>query len=240
MDLRLRPMNGELQGVAMIEGKCPNCGHGIFGLAKACPRCAAARGRLAGMVVAGALGLLLVATATALVAVLRWDQLAAATETGVPADAHIAAGSTADLGWLSTAMSACDAEAAAAPGRLLFLVTPLTPVDKDVAPWHAKSINEMGNGLMLRRDDTLAALKSGALRLYPADYAFRILDQASDMIYKWRPALGVAKFSTAEAGTIATFKVQFGTAHSGDDAAWGGSFARQSGACHWVNAIISN
>jgi hypothetical protein len=48
------------------------------------------------------------------------------------------------------------------------------------------------------------------------------------------------KLSAAEAGPTSTFKVQFATAHSGSDAEWGGSFARQHGSCHWVNAIISN
>jgi ribosomal protein S27AE len=229
-----------LEGVEMIESKCPDCGHGVFGLAKACPRCGAPRGRLGGVLVAGALVLLLVAAMVALVTVLRGDQLAAATETGAPADEHIAAGSMADLSWLATAMRGCDAEARAAADRLIFLVTPLTPVVKDIAPWHAKSINDMGNGILLRSDDTLEGLKSGALRFYPADYAFRILDQASETIYKWRPSRGVAKFSTAEAGPIATFKVQFRTAHSGSDNEWGGSFTRQNGACHWVNAIINN
>jgi hypothetical protein len=224
----------------MIESKCSNCGHGVFGLARACPRCGAPRGRLAGVMVAGALGLLLVAAVVALVVVLRGDRLAAATETGAPADAHIAAGSMSDVSWLATAMSGCDAEARAASDRLIFLVTPLTPVLKDIAPWQAKSINDMGNAILLRSDDTIEGLKSGALRLYPADYAFRILDQASEAIYKWRPSLGVTKFSTAEAGPIATFRVQFGTAHSGDDSAWGGSFTRQNAACHWVNAVISN
>jgi ribosomal protein S27AE len=231
---------GDLEGVEMIESKCPNCGHGIFDLARACPRCGAPRGRFAGMMVAGALGLLLVAAVVALVVVLRGDRLAAATETGVPADEHIMVGSMADVSWLATAMSGCDAEARTAPGRLLFLVTPLTPVVHDIAPWHAKSINDMGNGILLRSDDTLDGLKSGTLRFYPADYAFRILDPAGEAIYKWRPSLGVTKFSTADAGPIATFKVQFGTAHSGGDSEWGGSFTRQNGACHWVNAIINH
>jgi hypothetical protein len=97
----------------------------------------------------------------------------------------------------------------------------------------------MGNGILLRSEDALEGLKSGTLRFYPADYAFRIRDQASDTIYKWRPSQGVTKFSTAESGPIATFKVQFETARGGSGTEWGGSFARQHGSCHWVNAIIN-
>jgi len=192
------------------------------------------------MMVAGALVLLLVAIGVAVVAVLGGHRLAAATETGAPADEQIAASSTADLSWLATAMSGCDAEAKTDVSTLHFLVTPLVSVAKDIAPWRAKSINNMGNGILLRSDDTLDGLKGGTLRIYPADYDFRILDQVSDTVYKWRPSMGVAKFSTADAGSISTFKVQFRTSRSGDAAGWGSSFNRQDGSCYWVNAIIGN
>jgi hypothetical protein len=225
----------------MIDSECPSCGDRISVLAKACPHCGVPRRvRLADLIVAGALVLPLAAIVVALVVVLRWHQLAAATETGAPADAQIAAGSTADLSWLATAMSGCDAEAKTDLDALHFLVTPLVSVAKDIEPWRAKSINDVGNGILLRSDDTFDGLKSGTLRLYPADYAFRILDQAGDAVYKWRPSAGVTKFSTAEAGPIATFKVQFRTSHSGSDVEWGSAFTRQEGSCHWVNAIIRN
>jgi hypothetical protein len=231
----------EQGGVAMLERECANCGERIVALAGACPHCGAPnRGRPAGMMVAGALALPLVAIVVAMVVVLRGDRLAAATETGAPADEHIAARSTTDPSWLATAMSECDAQARTDRARLLFLVTPLAVVAQDIAPWRAKSINDMGNGMLLRADDTLAGLKNGTLRFYPADYDFRMLDQAGDMVYKWRPSAGVTKLSAADAGAIATFKVQFRTARGGKDAEWGGSFNRQVGACHWVNAIIGN
>jgi hypothetical protein len=225
----------------MIGSECPNCGGGTFVLAKACPHCGAAIGlRLAGMMVAGALVLLLAAILVAGVVVLRGHRLAAATESGAPADEQIAASSTADFSWLATAMSGCDAEAKMDLGALHFLVTPLVSVAKDVAPWSARSINDVGNGILLRADDTLGGLKSGTLRVYPADYGFSILDQISDTVHKWRPSVGVAKFSVPGAGSISTFKVQFRTSHSGLDAEWGGSFTRQDGSCYWVNAIIRN
>ncbi|HEY3643542.1 MAG TPA: hypothetical protein VGL31_20770 [Xanthobacteraceae bacterium] len=223
-----------------IGGECPNCGGGTFLLAKACPACGAPiRLRPAGLMVAGALVLLLVAIVVAAVAVLRWHQLAAATATGAPADAQIAAPSTADLSWLATAMSQCDAQAKADSGMLHFLVTPLVSLAADAAPWRAKSINDAGNAIVLRADDTLDGLKSGTLRIYPADYDFSIFDQASGTVYKWRASVGVSKFSTADPGSMSSFNVQFKTARGGD-AAWGGSFTRQHGSCHWVNAIIDN
>jgi hypothetical protein len=225
----------------MTDGECRNCGGGTFVLAKVCAHCGAPlRLRTAGLLIAGALVLLLVAIVVAAVAVLGGHRLATATETGAAADARIAAGSTADPSWLATAMSGCDAQARTDLGVLHFLVTPLVAVTPDTAPWRAKSINETGNAVLLRSDDTLDGLKRGTLRIYPADYAFSISDRAGNTVYKWRAAAGVAKFSTAEAGSISTFNVGFRAARSGADAKWGGSFARHDDSCYWVNAIIGN
>jgi hypothetical protein len=227
--------------VEMIDNECANCGGGASVLAKVCPSCGAPIAlRVAGMVVAGALVLLLAATVAAAVVVLRWHQLAAATETGAPADEQIAASSTADLSWLATAMSGCDAEAKVTPNALHFLVTPLVPVAKDIAPWRARSISDAGKGILLRSDDTLEGLKSGTLRIYPADYGLTIVDPVGGEVHKWRPAVGVAKFSTADLGSISTFRVQFRTSRSGGDADWGGTFNRQDGSCYWANAIMGN
>ncbi len=223
----------------MIESECPNCGSGTFVLARACADCGAPlRLRLAGMMAIGALALLLVAVMAAAGAVLTWHQLAAATETGAPADGQIAAVSTADFGWLSTAMNACDAQAKTDLGTFRFLTTPLVAAAKDIAAWRAKSINDSGDGVLLRSDDTLDGLRSGALRIFPADYEFSISDPAGDTARNWRAAMGVAKFSTANPGSLSTFKVQFKTARNGDP--WGGSFRRLDGSCYWVNMIIGN
>jgi hypothetical protein len=224
----------------MIDGECPNCGGGTLVLAKACPDCGAPIAlRLAGMLVGGALVLLLAAVGVAVGVVLRGHRLAAATQTGAPADEQIAAGTTADFSWLANAMSGCDTEAKVHPDTLHFLVTPLVSTAKNIEPWRAKSINDSGNGILLRSDNTLEGLRSGALRIYPADYDFSIFDQDGNTVYKWRPLTGVAKFSTEEAGPISTFGVRFRTSHR-SDAEWGGSFTRQDGTCYWVNAIIIN
>jgi hypothetical protein len=222
----------------MTGTQCAHCGGGTSVFARACPHCGAPGGRVAGVMVAGALLLLLAAVMVAAVVVLRWHQLAVATETGAPADEQIAAGATADLGWLETAMSGCDDEAKADPETLHFLVTPLVPANGGTEPWRAKSISDAGNGIVLRSNDTLDGLKSGALRIYPADYAFSIFDPSDGELHRWQPSVGVTKFSTAEAGPIVTFKVQFRTSRSGAEADWGSSFNRLRGSCYWVNAIL--
>lgn len=231
----------ETMPVELTDSKCPHCGAGTFVLAKTCPHCGGPLAlRMAGMAVAGALALLLVAVLVAVVVVLRWHQLAAATDSGAPADQQIATLARADLGWLTTAMSECDAEAKTDKGVLHFLVTPLVAVAKDIEAWQAKSINDAGTSILLRSDDVLAGLKSGTLRIYAADYGFSIFGEAGNTIQKWRPAVGVAKFSASNAGPISTFKVQFRTSRTGSDADWGGSFNRLDGSCYWVNPVIDN
>jgi hypothetical protein len=225
----------------MIDRECPSCGDRTFVFAKACPHCGApSEVRIPGMMAAGSLVLLLVAVVVAFVVVLRGYRLAAATTTGVSADEQIVARSKADFGWLTSAMNACETEAKTDLGRLRFLVIPLAAVAKDDQQWRAKSINDIGNAILLRSDDALDGLKSRTLRLYPADYDFRVLDQATNTVYKWRASDGVAKFSTHDSGSISLFKVQFATAHSGSDVEWGSAFVRQDGTCYWVNAIIGN
>jgi hypothetical protein len=210
-------------------------------LARTCPHCGGPlKLGLAGMLVAGALALLLVAMVAAVVVVLTWHQLAAATESGAPADQQVAAASTADFTWLITAMSECDAEAKTDKGAFHFLVTPLVSVADDIEPWRAKSLTDAGDGILLRAEDMLAGLRSGALRVYPADYGFSIFDGDGNALHKWRPTVGVTKLSAPDAVPISTFKVQFRTSHSGSDPNWGGSFNHLSGSCYWVNAIIGD
>jgi predicted RNA-binding Zn-ribbon protein involved in translation (DUF1610 family) len=231
----------EAMSFGVTDGECPNCGAATLVLARACRHCGAAlKLRMAGMLVAGALALLLVAIVAAVVVLLSWHQLAAATESGALADEQIAAVSTADFSWLITAMSECDADAKADQGTFHFLVTPLVSVANDIEPWRAKSINDAGGGILLRAEDMLAGLKSGALQIYPADYGFSIFDEDGNALHKWRPTAGVAKLSAADVAPISTFKVQFRTSHSGGDPDSGGSFNRLSGSCYWVNAIIGN
>lgn len=222
-----------------IESDCPRCGEGAFVLVRFCPACGAARElQTAGLMVAGALALLLIAIVTAAVVVLVGHQLAAATETGDAVGEPVAADAAGDPSWLAKAMSQCDAEAKADADTLHFLVTPLVAVDGELAPWRAKAINDAGNGIMLRSEDAFDGLRRRTLRLYAADYGFGVLDAAGNLIYRWRPSVGVAKFSAANPGEMPTFTVQFRTAHTGSEPVQGGAFNRQNGSCYWVNAII--
>ena len=222
-----------------MASDCPRCGEAAFVLARSCPACGAARKiETTGLTLAGALALLLIAVVIAAVTILTGHQLAAATETGDAIGEPVAAGATGDPSWLAKAMNQCDAEAKADADTLHFLATPLVVVDSDLASWRAKAINDAGNGIMLRSEETFDGLRRGSLRLYAADYGFGVLDAADNLIYRWRPSVGVAKFTAANPGEMPTFMVQFRTAHTGSEPVQGGAFNRQKGSCYWVNAII--
>jgi hypothetical protein len=223
----------------MVESECPVCGDGVFAFAKCCPHCGGPnKARLAGFAVAGALAALAVAVMVALVLALRGHWVSTADTSDVPAAERIEAAGTGDLGWLTGAMDACEAQARQDTQTLYFLLLPLTSLPQDDAQWRSKSIIDVGNAILLRSDAALEGLKSGALRLYSGRYDFRILDVNANTVYKWKPATGVTKVSAPDSSAITLFKLQFQTSDADAGAQWGDPFNRQTGTCYWVNAII--
>jgi hypothetical protein len=223
----------------LVESECPACGDSVFVFAKHCPHCGApnTKARLAGFSVAGALALLVVAMVVALALALSGHGVSTA-DTGAPAGERIEAKGAGDFGWLTDAMTACEGQAQQDAQSLYFLLLPLASLAEDDAQWRAKSIIDIGNAILLRSDDALDGLKSGALRVYAGTYNFKILDVTANMVYQWKPATGVTKVSAPESSAITQFKLQFQTAGSKADAQWGDPFNRQTGTCYWVNAII--
>ena len=137
-------------------------------------------------------------------------------------------------------MAECDAEAAKEASSLEFLVIPLKSASGDAEQWRKKSLNDIGNAILLAADDTLEGLKGGTLSLSTEQYLFSIRDEATGIIYKWSPSVGVKKFLTAEADSIAQFRVQFQLGDKSSDADWGAAFIRRKGNCYWVNAILGH
>lgn len=225
----------------MIVHDCWHCGAPVSLFAKSCAYCGAAnRARLGGIAVAGALAFLFVAFVIAAVLVLWWPKNPAAPQ-GAPetAEQQPAAGAAGDFAWLTTAMQDCEAEAGKTPRVLHFLVIPLGSQPTDEAQWRAKSLNAIGNAILLNSKDSLDALQRGALRISRDQYVFRVRDEATGAIYQWKPSVGVAKFSSADADAVAAFKVQFRKNDQAPDD-WGNPFNRQAGTCYWVNAVIGN
>src|SRR5262249_30038660 len=152
-------------GFEMITTDCPNCGNSVFILAAACKRCGSRnRTRIAALAVVGSLLLLLAAVGIATVVVLRWDPISTPT----------------DFTWLTAAMDQCDTDAAKALDTLHFLVVPMTAKSDEEEDWKAKSLNDIGNAILLKQSDTLDGLKSGSLRLSREQYEFNMRDETTN------------------------------------------------------------
>jgi hypothetical protein len=207
----------------MITTDCPNCGTAILAFARSCRRCGAPnRTRLGALAVAGALLLLIIAVAVTLVAMLRWQQ----TSTGD------------EFAWLEKAMEECDAEAETTPDTLRYLVVPMGSAPGEDAAWRAKSLNDVGNAILLSQRETLDGLRGESLRISTERYEFSVRDEATSAIYKWTPSLGVKKFLIPNAAKSVDFKVQFRTKERTSETEWGATFVHRAGTCYWVNAII--
>jgi hypothetical protein len=213
----------------MIATQCRHCREKVFAFARACRNCGAPnKARMVAIAVAVGLAVLVVVGGT-IVALLRGHEATHATP----------AASRDEFGWLSTAMAECDAEAAKAESTLEFLVVPLTAAPAEAEQWRKKSLNDIGNAILLTADDMLDGLKRGALSISAEQYLFSIRDEATGVVYKWSPSAGVKKFLTADASAIEQFKVQLQLGDKANEAAWGMAFVRRKGNCYWVNAILS-
>jgi hypothetical protein len=203
---------------------CPHCGAPSSALALSCPHCGASKPTRAAVGIAAIAGLAVVVVAIAIAAlVLR--------RPAAPAPVDVAA--------LSQAMQDCETEAARQPSTLYFLVVPMTSKAPDEEQWQAKSLNDIGNGILLSSDVALEGLKSGALALASEEYVFNVRDRAG-ALYNWKGSTGIARLTIPNADRIDGFNIQFQTRSKTSDAAWGSEFVRQSGTCYWVNAIIGN
>jgi hypothetical protein len=225
----------------MIAPECPNCGERVAIFARSCARCGTPnRARGAGFAVLAALLFLLAATGVATYAVVSWHRLP--VEDGEPDPTATSepdpTATSGNFGWLAAAMQDCDTTASGEPRALHFLVIPLAAAAPDDRQWRNKSLDNVGNAILLPSDDALAALTSGALRISTAQYVLRVRDDETRTIYKWSPSVGVKRFSAPDADRIEGFKVQFLTDDKMSDDEWGVSFGRRKGTCYWVNAVI--
>jgi hypothetical protein len=146
----------------------------------------------------------------------------------------------ADFAWLTKAMEACDAEAAKAEGEIEFLVIPLKSAARDPQEWRRKSLNDIGNAILIAADDAVEGLKNAALSISEERYVFSIRDEATNVIYKWSQSVGVKKFISADVETIERFKVRFELDGAAGNDNWGAGFVRHRGNCYWVNAVLGN
>lgn len=208
----------------MMTTDCPNCGRAVRTFAGACGYCGAPnRTRIGALAVAGAILLLIGAVAAALFAIVRWQQT-----------------SGDEFAWLTSAMEECDAEAEKTPDTLRYLVVPMASSPGDDAAWRGKSLNDVGNAILLNQRETLDGLRSASLRISNERYEFSVRDEATRAVFKWTPSVGVKKFLIPNAAQVTDFKVQFRTQERTSDTEWGATFVHRTGTCYWVNAIIGH
>jgi len=212
--------------MVVFAAHCRNCAGTVSAFARTCERCGAPNAsRVAAVAVVASLLILVAAIVVAAFVILR----------GVRIDEP--AGN--DFAWLRKAMEDCDAEAEKTPTTLHFLVVPMTSNAVDDSDWKGKSLNDIGNAILLNQQATLEALEAERLRISKEQYDFRMRDEATSEVYKWTPSMGVKKFLAPGGDSIKNFKVQFlTTRRTGDN--WGATFVHESGMCYWVNAIIGN
>ena len=216
----------------MIAPECPNCGERVALFARNCAHCGTPNGAWgAGLAASAALVFLLAAIGVAAFTVVSWHRLP------VDGPEPASTATSGDFGWLTAAMKDCDTTASAEPSALHLLVIPLAAAPDD-PQWRNKSLDNVGNAILLRSDDALAALTSSALKISDAQYVLRVRDDGTRTIYKWSPSVGVKRFSAPDADRIEGFKVQFLTDDKMSDDEWGVSFGRRKGTCYWVNAVI--
>ena len=202
-------------------------------LARTCAACGtpnSAWDTVLGIVIA--ILVLVPAIAIAIYAATHWDeQGSTSTERSSPLV------SKGDFAWLSSAMADCDAKAAQEPSVLHFLVIPLASDPTHTEDWRKAALNEIGNAMALSRDDTLSGLQQQSLTISTGEYIFSIRDEKTQVVLRWEPSIGVKWFSTAEADSIASFRIQFKLLNKGQDGAWGNTIVRKKGNCYWINAI---
>lgn len=204
--------------------------------ARSCAVCGASNvARRIAALAAAALVLLLCAAAVAILVATRAakppDRAATAAKTPLAAE---------DFDWLTAAMKQCDDEAAQRPQALEFMVIPLLDPSRAVSGWRKLSLNDIGNGVLLKSDDMLDGLKHGKLRISGAEYVLAVRDEMTRIVYKWSPSVGVKRFSSPDANKVESFSVQFQTRNGKASDNWGAPFERRRGTCYWVNAIILN
>jgi hypothetical protein len=236
---QLRELLGTMTGW-MIRRECPECDAAVPLLARTCSHCGARNPARRGAVAlaAGLVVLVIAGVGAVYVAMQQQHPLVAQGTSAKTSAMPPAAVADGDFAWLSSAMTGCDTLASQQPGKLHFLVIPLRANQQDLPDWRLLAVGAIGNGLTIPADDALGGLRRGTLRIYPDEYVFAIQDAATRVVYKWSPSVGANRFSTPDAETIQSFRLQLAPRQEPDQADWGNVYSRQNGNCHWIAAIV--
>jgi hypothetical protein len=220
-------------------GTCRSCGAEVSYFALSCPRCGAANLPNPVAAVAALLAVMLIGGMTVLgVLALR------ATPPETPSTSSPAGGSAGkegapdDYGWIVKAMAECEEEAKIRTETLHFLIVPVSSTTTPIMGWAPSPIGPVGRrAVLLTSSDVFIGLRNNAMALYRQPLAFAVSDPATQVVYKWSPAVGVTLLKTRETGATS---LTLGFEFSGDsnELEWGPTINLSPGTCYWINLLV--
>lgn len=227
-----------MTGIAV--GTCARCGAAASYFARACPNCHARN--LPNPIAASAL-LAAVLLAGGLIA-LGWQALRGGEApqnppaAAAPSATQPTTDTTADYGWLITAMAECEAQAKVSADAMRFLIIPVTTTGVSLPGWSPGVVGSVGDSIaLLHSTDALIGLKNGALKLYPKPVTFALSDPNTRTVYKWNPAVGVTELTSRELGA-GGFTLGFDVPEVAKEITWGPTINMRKGACYWINPLL--
>jgi hypothetical protein len=140
--------------------------------------------------------------------------------------------------WIVKAMAECEEEAKLSPDTMRFLIVPVTAAGASLPGWSPSSIGTIGEvAVLLHTTDTMIGLRNGALALYQGPLTFAVSDPATNITYKWKPAVGVSELKARE---IASTRLTLGLEipDRGKTIEWGPTITLRKGACYWINPLL--
>ena len=131
-------------------------------------------------------------------------------------------------------MTECDRQAAQNPNKLYLLVIPISP-NTDGARREAVSQGESYETFYLHTSKTaLASLADEAFGIDRLPFTFAITSQSTGDQKNWGLVVGVTQLSHP-AEKFDRFRIGFDVSGRGYGLVWSNSYARQQGACYWIN-----
>ena len=217
-------------------GECRNCGAGLSHFAPRCLRCGASNLPNPVATIAALAGVLVLAGAVMAGALafrgVGSPRSVAQSRGPVPSDQ-----ADKEYSWLVTAMAECEAEAKIKTETLHFLIVPVTTTKTSILGWSPDPISTVGErATLLTSTDTLFGLRNGVLALYTKPVMFAVSDPATQEVFKWRPAVGVAALKTRQTGA-GSLTLGLEIPDLGKQVEWGPTINLRPG-CYWINALI--
>jgi hypothetical protein len=143
-----------------------------------------------------------------------------------------------DYGWIVKAMAECEEEAKIRTETLHFLIVPVASTTTPIMGWAPSPIGPVGRrAVLLTSTDAFIGLRNNAMALYRQPLAFAVSDPATQVVYKWSPAVGVTLLKTRDTGAT-SLTLGFEFAETSKEIEWGPTINLSPGACYWINLLV--